>query len=138
MSLNKEKIKKRFSEINESLTEIEHLVSLSDKEFWAEKEHMAAVKYYLLRAIEAVGSICVHIAAKKFNQGVSVFGECFGLLEKKNCLEKDLSSKLKKMVAFRNKLVHRYWEINDKKVLKYTREEINDFRDFIKAIDKIL
>ena len=69
MEIDKEKIKQRFSEINESLAEIKRLTSLEDKEFWSRKENIAAVKYYLLQAIESVGGICVHIAAKKFNKG---------------------------------------------------------------------
>ena len=40
------------------------------------------------------------------------------------------------MIEFRNMLVHRYWEIDDKKVLKYAREDLEDFEKFIKAIKK--
>lgn len=138
MEIDKEKIKQRFSEINESLEEIKRLTSLSDEEFWTKKENMAAVKYYLLQAIEAIGSVCVHIAAKKFNKAVSVFGECFEILEKEGFLQEDLSLKLRKMVKFRNKLIHRYWEIDEKNVLEYTRKDINDFNDFMKKIGELL
>lgn len=34
---------------------------------------MAAMKYYLLQTIEATGSVCAHVAAKKFNKDVSSF-----------------------------------------------------------------
>lgn len=138
MEIDKEKIKKRFSEINEALEEIRKLTSLNDEEFWSKKEYIAAVKYYLLQAIESVGSVCVHIAAKKFNKGVSAFGECFEILEKEGFLEESLTSRLRKMVKFRNKLMHKYWEIDDKNILNYTREDLGDFEEFIKAIDKIL
>lgn len=138
MEIDNEKIKKRFSEIHEVLAEVRRLTSLKDVEFWSKKEYMAAVKYYLLQAIESVGSICVHVAAKKFNKGISVFGECFEVLEKEKFLERDLTSKLKKMVKFRNKLIHRYWEVDDKSVLEYARNDINDFNDFMKVIGKTL
>ncbi len=138
MEIDKEKIKQRFSEINESLAEIKRLTSLEDKEFWSRKENIAAVKYYLLQAIESVGGICVHIAAKKFNKGVSVFGECFEILEKEGLLSEDLTSRLRKMVKFRNKLIHRYWEIDDKNILQYTRKDLNDFNEFMKAINMLL
>jgi len=138
MEIDKEKIKQRFSEINESLQEIQRLASLGDKEFWSKKENIAAVKYYLLQAIESVGGICVHIAAKKFNKGVSAFGECFEILGKEGFLTEDLVSQLRKMVKFRNKLMHRYWEIDDKNILEYSRKDLNDFQDFIKAVDKII
>jgi len=137
MEIEIEKIKKRFSEINESLSEIERLASLNDEKFWEKKENMAAVKYNLLTAIEAVGSICVHIAAKKFNKGVSVFGECFEVLEREGFLKKDLVSRLKKMVKFRNKLVHQYWEMDDKTILDYGRNNLGDFRDFMKAVGEL-
>jgi len=138
MEIDKEKIKQRFSEINEALTEIKRLASLEDQQFWAKKENIAAVKYYLLQSIEAVGSICVHIAAKKFNKGVAVFGECFEILEKEGFLASDLAMKLKKMVKFRNKLIHRYWEIDDKNILEYSRKDINDFNDFMKAVGRLI
>ncbi len=138
MEIDKDKIKKRFSEINESLSQIKKITSLPDKEFWSEKEHLAAVKYYLLQAIEATGGVCVHIAAKKFNKGVSSFGECFEILEKEKFLNKDLARQLRQMVKFRNKLIHQYWEINDELVLKYSKNNLDDFRKFMKAIDKLI
>lgn len=137
-TIDKEKIKQRFSEINESLSEIQRLTALNDKDFWAKKENIAAVKYYLLQAIEAVGSICVHIAAKRFNKGVSVFGECFEILGKEKFLPEDLVSRLRKMVKFRNKLMHRYWEIDDENILEYARKDLKDFNDFMKEIGKLL
>lgn len=92
----------------------------------------------MLQAIEAVGGVCVHIAAKKFNRGVSAFGECFEIMEKEGVLEKTLADKLRKMAKFRNKLIHRYWEIEDKNILEYARKDLGDFEDFIRAVDKLL
>ena len=138
MEIDNEKIKKRFSEINEALAEIKRLIALKDKEFWSKKEYIAAVKYYFLQAIESVGSVCVHVAAKKFNKGISAFGECFEVLEKEGFLESDLASKLKKMAKFRNKLIHRYWEVDEKNVLEYAKNDMGDFNDFMKAVGKKL
>lgn len=138
MQLDQEKIKKRLAEINESLAEVRRLSSFSDDEFWSKKEHMAAVKYYLLQAIEAIGSICVHIAAKKFNRGVSVFGECFEILQKENAIDEHLASRLQRMTKFRNKLIHRYWEIDDAQVLDYARHNLDDFNEFMKMVSSLL
>lgn len=138
MEIDKEKIKQRFSEINEAISGAKDLAMLSDKEFWLRKENIAAIKYYLLQAIEAVGGVCVHIAAKKFNKGVSAFGECFEVMEKEGALEKSLADKLRKMAKFRNKLIHRYWEIEDKNILEYARKDLSDFEDFIRSVDKII
>jgi len=45
---------------------------------------------------------------------------------------------LRKMAKFRNKLIHRYWEIEDKNILEYARKDINDFEDYIRAVDKLV
>ena len=137
MQIDIEKIKQRISDINESLEEIQKLTSLDVNEFWSGKRNIAALKYFLLQAIEALGGICVHICAKRFNKGVSSLGECIEILEKEKVLDKDLSERLRNMIRFRNKLVHRYWEIEDQKVYKYAKKDIKDFTDFIEAIKRI-
>lgn len=138
MEIDIEKIKQRFSEIHEAINEAKRLVSLNDHDFWAKKENIAAVKYYLMQAIEAVGGVCVHVAAKKFSKGVSAFGECFEIMEKENIFGEVLAERLRKMVKFRNKLIHRYWEIEDKNILDYARKDLGDFDNFIKAIGAIV
>ncbi|MBU1091251.1 DUF86 domain-containing protein, partial [Patescibacteria group bacterium] len=60
------------------------------------------------------------------------------VLSKENFIGEDLSSRLRKIVKFRNKLMHQYWEVDDKKILEYARQDIGDFEDFMKAVDKIL
>lgn len=138
MNLDIEKIKKRISEIEESINEINKIVSINEYEFWKDKRNITSVKYYLLEAIEAVGGICVHIVAKKFGKGVNSLSECINILEEEEILDKELSLRLKKIVKFRNKLIHKYWEIDDKLVYEYAKNETDDFTDFIKEIKKIL
>ncbi|HCI04762.1 TPA: DUF86 domain-containing protein [Patescibacteria group bacterium] len=138
MDLDKDKIKQRFAEINEAVASAKELPLSDDNEFWNRKSNIAALKYYLLQAIEAVGGVCVHVAAKKLNKGVSGFGECFELLGEEKILNNGLAQKMKKMSKFRNKLIHRYWEMEDKKILEYARKDITDFGDFMRSIDKIL
>ena len=138
MNLDIEKIKKRVSEIEESINEINKIVSINEYEFWKDKRNITSVKYYLLEAIEAVGEICVHIVAKKFGKGVNSLSECINILEKEEILDKELSSRLKKMIKFRNKLIHKYWDIDDKLVYEYAKNETDDFTNFIKEIKKFL
>jgi len=138
MNLDIEKIKKRVSEIEESINEINKIVSINEYEFWKDKRNITSVKYYLLEAIEAVGEICVHIVAKKFGKGVNSLSECINILEKEEILDKELSSRLKKMIKFRNKLIHKYWDIDDKLVYEYAKNETDNFTDFIKEIKKFL
>lgn len=138
MNLEQEKIKKRFSEINDSLSEIRRLTNVPKKDFWSKKENMAAVKYYLIQAVEATGSVCAHVAAKKYGKGVSSFGECFEVLEKEKLIDKKLAKKLKEMAKFRNKLIHQYWEADNDLIFEYSKNNLEDFEEFMKAVGKII
>ena len=77
-------------------------------------------------------------SSKKFGKGVNSLSECINILEEEEILDKELSLRLKKMIKFRNKLIHKYWEIDDKLVYEYAKNETDDFTDFIKEIKKIL
>lgn len=138
MEIDIKKIQKRISEIEENLTKIRKYSSVSDKEFWADERNIYTLKQLLLEAIEAAGSICLHLVVKKLKKGVERFGECFEELEKGGIINHSLYRELKSMIEFRNKLVHRYWEIDDKLVLKYAREDLEDFEKFINSIKKFL
>lgn len=138
MEIDRKKIKKRITEIEENLMKIRKYASLPDKEFWADERNIYTIKHLLLEAIEATGSICLHLVVKKLKKGVERFGECFEELEKGRVISSSLYRELKSMIDFRNMLVHRYWEIDDRKVLKYARENLEDFEKFIRAIKKFL
>ena len=136
MVLDVKKIKFLISEIKESITDVRKFTGVSQKEFWADKRNILAVEHLLLRAIEATANICSHIAAKKLLKGVESPAECFELLEKEKLINKDLSTSLRRMARFRNILVHRYWEVNERKVYQYAKKNLVDFEKFIEIVSK--
>jgi uncharacterized protein YutE (UPF0331/DUF86 family) len=138
MEVEVEKLKKRISEIRINLEKIKRYSSLPDEDFWKDERNILSLKHLLLETIEATGSICTHILAKKILKPVSSFGECFKSLGDANVLSPELSKRLLRMSGFRNILVHRYWEIQDKKVLEYARRDLRDFEDFLETVIKYI
>ena len=134
MDINLEKLKKRISEVREHKEKIEKYSSIPDIDFWKDERNLLAIKHLLLQSIEACGSICSHILAKKFFKSPSSFPECFEILFNSGVIDKELSTKLREMARFRNILVHRYWEIEDKKILEYARNNLEDFDRFLESI----
>jgi uncharacterized protein YutE (UPF0331/DUF86 family) len=132
--VNPEKLKARAADIRESVAKIQAYSALPDSDFWADERNLYAIKYLLLQAMEALGSICVHVLAKRFQVAVSNYATCFEELEKKGVLSSDLSKKLRKMIRFRNILVHRYWEVDDQRVLEYARHDIQDIMEMLRAV----
>ncbi|MBC7195513.1 MAG: DUF86 domain-containing protein [Caldisericia bacterium] len=138
MNLDYERIKKRISDIEEAINEIKRLTTLNEEEFWRDNRNISTIKYNLLIAIEAVGSICVHIIAKLLGKSTSSFGECIDILKENNIISDELCLRLKKLVKFRNRLIHKYWEIDNKLVYEYSKVDIKDFYDFINEIKKLI
>ena len=133
-NINLEKLKKRISEIKENCEKIRKYSSIPDNQFWKDERNALAIKHLLLQSIEASASICNHVLAKKFSKSPSSFAECFECLYEAGVVDKKLSLSLKKMSRFRNILVHRYWEIEDKKILEYARNNLEDFDRFLESI----
>jgi uncharacterized protein YutE (UPF0331/DUF86 family) len=134
MEINIENLKKRISEVRENTEKIKKYASISDSEFWEDERNLLAIKHLLLQSIEACGRICSHVLAKKFFKSPSSFPDCFENLYSSKVIKKELSEKLRKMARFRNILVHRYWEIEDKKILEYARNNLEDFDQFLESI----
>jgi uncharacterized protein YutE (UPF0331/DUF86 family) len=138
MKINLEKLKKRIGEIKENREKIRKYVSIPDDEFWKDERNILAIKHLLLQSIEACGSICNHVLAKRFSKSPSSFPECFEILYNTKVITKELSIKLRQIARFRNILVHRYWEIEDKKILDYARTNLEDFDLYIKSVTDFL
>lgn len=136
MILDTKRIKFLIGEIKESVADIRKYTGVSQKEFFEDRRNILAVEHLLLRAIEATANICSHIAVRRLQKGVESPAECFELLEKEKLISKDLSTALQKMARFRNILVHRYWEVDEKKVYQYAKKNLIDFERFIKNISR--
>lgn len=63
--------------------------------------------------------------------------DAFDLLEKAGRLDQDLSSRLKKMVGFRNIAVHDYQKLNLDIVQRILDEHIEDFRAFSRLLLRV-
>ncbi len=134
MEIDFEKLKARANDVHYAVERIRTYTALSGEVFWQDERNLFTVKYLLLQAIEAIGSICVHVLAKKFQAPVSSYAACFEHLESRGVLSQNLSMKLRKMVRFRNILIHRYWEVDDQKVVQYAKQDIDDFTQVLKSI----
>lgn len=134
--LDIQKLKLRISEIQEALKEIRQYIEIPEEEFWKDHRNILAIEQLLLRAIEATGGICLHLVAKKLRKGVESIAQCFEVLGDENLVDKELSVALIKMARFRNLLIHKYWEIDEKRIYEYAKHNLSDFEYFISSIKK--
>ena len=135
---NVDRIRQLFGEINSSLHKLNGYAELSEKEFLSNIDKVDSAKYNLIVAIEGAIDICNHIVARAGGRAPHDHADCFEILRELKMLSDDFIERLKNMAKFRNLLVHLYWKVDDRKVLRILKKDIQDIRKYIKEINKLI
>ncbi len=85
-----------------------------------------------------MANICNHILTRIIGQVPKGYPDCFEKLSDAKIITGKLSDKLKKVASLRNILIHKYWEIDDRKVFKSAKENIGDFEEFLRQINEFI
>lgn len=134
MNLNEELVRTRCQEIEESLERLERIKRKPKEEFLKDPDLKDIACYRLLVAMEAALGLCYHVSAKHLKKVPEEYAECFAILAGVGLIPTDLSEKLQKMARFRNLLVHMYWKVDYNTLYELIQNNLNDLRQFSKAI----
>ena len=88
------------------------------------------------RACECSIDLAMHIVSEKKLGVPQTSRDAFEVLEKNGIITKELASKMKPMVGFRNIAVHDYQKVNIKIVQMIIEKHMDDFNEFIYALNK--
>jgi len=138
MSLERVVIEGKFDIIDRNVRFLEELKILSPDQFVESYRDVQAAKYSLLEIIEACIDIANYIISVKGFRRAEEFSEMFKVLKEENIIGKDLATRLEDMARFRNLLVHRYGEVDDRRVLEIIKHNLKDIEEFEKAIEKFI
>ncbi|MGC9046160.1 MAG: DUF86 domain-containing protein [Thermodesulfovibrio aggregans] len=135
--LNPERIMLNFKEIDEALEQLERIKRMHLEEFLNNPDYRYIAYASFIIFAEAVIDICYHFAVKKFKLTPSTYAECFEILKEKGIFSQNISEALSSMDRFRNLLIHRYKQVDFKKVYEFTKnlEVIGEFK---KTVIKLL
>lgn len=136
--IDKEVIEGKFDIIQKNLKFLEQFKNVSGGAFVANYKDVQAAKYSLLEIAEACIDIANHIIAAKGYERAEEYSEMFRVLQKKGIIGKSLGDKMYDMAKFRNLLVHRYSDIDDKRVLDIIKSNLGDISEFMRCIEKFL
>lgn len=137
LNLDIRKIQLRVEEIESAVESIRQYSSIPEDDFWEDRRDILSVEQLLLRAIEAVGGICLHIAAKKTQKGAENIAHCFEILRDNNLINETFCEDLIQMARFRNLLIHQYRKIDERKIYEYVKSNLGDFEKFIASVRQI-
>jgi len=88
----------------------------------------------LQRACEAAIDLAMHLVARGRLGLPQDSRDAFSLLQQAGLLDADLSTRLQRMVGFRNVVVHQYRQLSRPILLAIVRERLGDFEDLCRAI----
>ncbi len=135
---DQEKIVKLVSELRKSVARLRELASLSQDEFLSDPDKIGSSKYHFIVAIESSIDMCNHIIARNGYRVPEDYGDTFRVMAEAKALDQDFSNELISMAKFRNRLVHLYWEVDDKTLYEILQNRLDDFKKFLDSLAEFL
>jgi len=136
--IDKEKIESLFNELDKYLKELSELSSLPVSEYLDNSRNVYSGRYLLQIAVETCINIGNHIISRLELGVPREYADTFRILQSNNIIPQQLLETLVLMTRFRNRVVHLYWDIDDKLVFEIIKNNYKDFTKFRTAVLKYL
>ena len=131
-SPNRERIATLVGEARRALGQLHQHGAESERDLLASEVKLGNIKYQFIVAIESCIDICTHIAASSYVRAPESYAGCFDLLLEAKVIDKVLAGHMSELARFRNLLVHRYWEVNNQRVVEKLRNDLTHMEDFLR------
>ena len=117
-SLDWEKITTLTAEAEKAVAQLGEYAGIAPADLVANSEKLGNMKYQFIVAIEACIDICQHVSAKLFSEVPQSYASCFDVLRDNNIINGELAAMMSDLARFRNVIVHRYWIVDDWRVVE--------------------
>jgi uncharacterized protein YutE (UPF0331/DUF86 family) len=136
--INIEKVKTLEKDLSDTILEIRTIIAVQEEKFIKDSKQIYALRYLLIEAVEAMANICNHLLARITGQVPKGYPDCFEKLSAAKIITEELSEKLTKAASLRNILIHKYWEIDNRRVFRSTKENIGDFEQYLRQVNEFI
>lgn len=133
-----DKITKLVSELRTSVDRLRLLSKLSRNDFVRDPDKIGSAKYHFIVAIESCIDMSNHIIARNGYRVPEDYGDTFVVMAEVGAIEKYFAQELRNMAKFRNRLVHLYWEVDNKQVHEILQSRLDDFKTFLDNLSVFL
>jgi uncharacterized protein YutE (UPF0331/DUF86 family) len=110
------------------------LANYSREEFLQDFTKVESAKHLLQVSIECCLDIAHHIVADEGYRTAQDYYDTFVILNEEGILPDEYMSTLRKIVSFRNRLVHLYWDVDDDTIYGILQQNLPDFRIYVNYI----
>lgn len=123
-----------ISELRKSLDRLRALSQLDENAFIADPDKLASAKYHFIIAIESGIDLCNHLIARNGYRAPEDYGDTFRVMADAGALSPAFAEDLAAMAKFRNRLVHLYWEVDDRQVYAIMQGRLGDLSRFLETV----
>lgn len=133
--IDKKLIYRKINLIAKDLQRLKPISLLSRKEYFKKIEYEILTERYLERIITRMIDINYHLIVEAGNPPPKDYFSSFVELGKMKVLSYDFSRKLAQYAGLRNRLVHEYNELDEKKVYQALKNSIKDIPKYLKSVE---
>ena len=136
MKIDIVRLKKYLADIVRSANDLKTIIEQNSLE--PGSIELKAAKYILIELAEAMSNTLQHVLAKQ--KGIAVGGYIDTIVKgnREGIISEELYQKLKPFFDFRNSLVHRYWIIDDQKLIANIEAGQDDFDQFAEELENYI
>jgi uncharacterized protein YutE (UPF0331/DUF86 family) len=129
------RVERYLATVRENTEDIRGLVTrYDDDQILRDRYLLKAFKYCLIEIAEAMADTLQHMLARTKGLAAESYLELVEKAAQSALLDAELLGRLRFFFKFRNMLVHRYWEIEDQRLLHEARKGLGDFDLFIETV----
>lgn len=116
------------------LEKLRILAAILEEEFLQDFTKVESTKHLLQVSIECCLDIAHHTVADEGYRTPTDYYDTFVVLHEQGILPENFMPTLRKMVSFRNRVVHLYWDVDDATVYRILQENLKDFETYVSYI----
>jgi uncharacterized protein YutE (UPF0331/DUF86 family) len=125
-------------ELRKSIRRLTVLSQVDENQFVTDADKVASAKYHFIVAIEVCIDLCNHVISRNRLRVPEDYGDTFRVMAEAGALSPEFAEELVAMGKFRNRLVHLYWEVDDRQVHQFLCSRLSDFSRFLSAMTEHL
>ena len=132
--VDKPKLDQMLSNLRRYVAVLRGLAAAPRAAFLSNPDKIGNAKYHFVIAIECCIDIANHVIASENYRFPKDNADSFIVLGEHGVLDRTFADSLGLMARFRNRLVHVYWDVEDRQVSEYLQQSLADFERFAREI----
>lgn len=136
--IDKDLVYRKIKLISKDLKELKQISYLTEKEYFKNPMWEIQAERFLERIIGRTIDVNYHIVTETGNPPPSDYYESFIELGKLKILPREFSREMASYAGLRNRLVHEYNSLDEKKIYKAMKKLIKDIPKYLLALEKYI